>query len=71
MVGWVHVMSHPYYAVTGEDGSFTLRGLPPGEYEIGAVHEASRLVVAPERHTVKVEAGGTAKVDFVYKDGAK
>jgi plastocyanin len=71
MVGWVHVMSHPYYAVTGEDGTFTLRGLPPGEYEIAVVHEASRLLVSPERHTVRVEAGGTAKLEFVYKDGAK
>jgi plastocyanin len=71
MVGWVHVVPHPFFAVTGPDGTFTLRGLPPGEYEIGVVHEAARLVAAPERQAVKIEAGGTAKVEFCYRDGAK
>ncbi len=71
MVGWVHVLPHPFFAVTGPDGTFTLKGLPPGEYEIGVVHEASRLVAAPERQTVKIEAGGAAKIEFVYRDGAK
>jgi len=33
------VVSHPYYAVTGEDGEFELTNVPPGEYEIVAWHE--------------------------------
>jgi plastocyanin len=71
MVAWVHVLAHPYYAVTGEDGTFALKGLPPGEYEIGVVHEASRLVATPDRQTLKVEAGAGARVEFTYRDGAK
>jgi plastocyanin len=71
MVGWVHVLPHPFFAVTGPDGTFTLRGLPPGEYEIGVVHEAGRLVAAPERQAVTVAAGGTSKIEFTYRDGAK
>src|SRR4029078_4105244 len=58
MVAFVHVMEHPYFAITGSDGSFTLKGLPPGEYEIAALHESSRFEVAPER--VKVTVGGAA-----------
>jgi plastocyanin len=68
MVAYVHVMEHPYFAITGADGSFTLRGLPPGEYEIGAMHESSRFEVSPERVKVTVAAGETKAIEFIYKD---
>lgn len=68
MVAYVHVMEHPYFAITGTDGTFTLKGLPPGEYEIAAMHESSRFEVDPARITVKVAAGETKKIEFVYRD---
>ena len=68
MVAYVHVMEHPFYAVTGTDGTFTLKGLPPGEYEIAAMHESSRFELTPERITVSVKAGETKQIEFVYKD---
>jgi hypothetical protein len=68
MVAYVHVMEHPYYAITGADGTFTLKGLPPGEYEIAVMHESSRFEATPARATIKVGAGETKKVDFVFKD---
>ena len=40
----VLIVKHPYYAVTDEHGSFTLTGVPPGEYEIEAWHEGWRIV---------------------------
>ena len=36
---YLSVMSNPFYAVTGKDGSFTFRGLTPGNYNVAAVHE--------------------------------
>lgn len=39
MGAYAGVTAHPYYAVTGEDGSFRLPMLPPGDYTIGAWHE--------------------------------
>ncbi len=67
MLGWVHVLPHPFFAVTQADGSFTIKGLPPGDYEISVLHETSRL--QPDRNAVKVsvKAGETATADFRYK----
>jgi len=67
MVAYVHVMDHPFYAVTGPDGAFTLKGLPPGEYEITTLHESSRFE-ASGPVSVKVTAGESKKVEFTYKD---
>ena len=39
MKSYVHVMSHGFFAVTGADGTFSIKGLPPGDYTIGVWHE--------------------------------
>jgi hypothetical protein len=39
MQAYVGVLEHPYYSVTGADGSFSLAPLPPGTYVIEAWHE--------------------------------
>jgi plastocyanin len=39
MRGYIGVLSHPYFAVTGADGTFAIKRLPPGEYELEAWHE--------------------------------
>ena len=67
MVAYVHVMEHPYFAITGPDGAFTLRGLPPGEYTISSLHESSRFECSGPV-TVKVATGESKKIEFVYKD---
>lgn len=36
----VHVLEHDAFALSGLDGSFTIRGLPPGRYRFEALHEA-------------------------------
>ena len=35
----IGVVSHPFFAVTGDDGTFTIKGLPPGKYTLEAWHE--------------------------------
>jgi hypothetical protein len=39
MKAYIGVLSHPFYAVSGPDGSFEITGLPPGTYTLVAWHE--------------------------------
>ena len=39
MRAFVNVVDHPFFAVSGADGSFEIKGLPPGTYTIEAKHE--------------------------------
>jgi hypothetical protein len=56
----VHVMEHPYFAVTNGEGAFELPPLPPGEYTVEAWHEklgklAPRVVKAGARFAMEYE----------------
>jgi plastocyanin len=39
MSAYVGVMAHPFFAVSGADGTFSIKGLPPGTYTLEAWHE--------------------------------
>jgi hypothetical protein len=39
MLGWIMVAENPYYAVTGKDGAFTIKDVPPGSYTLVAWQE--------------------------------
>lgn len=54
MTAYVLVSSHPFFAVTGDDGKFQIGDLPPGKYAIEAWHErygtkTSELTVAADK----------------------
>jgi hypothetical protein len=55
-------VAHPFFAVTGPDGSFNSDGLPPGNYTIDAWHEVFGRVT--ERVTVGRRQ--TATVSFAF-----
>ena len=65
MRAYIHVIDHPFYAVTGDDGSYKLDGLPPGDYEIEAVHE--ELGASKQKITVPPKGSASANFDFNAK----
>ncbi|MBI1336907.1 MAG: hypothetical protein GC164_08090 [Phycisphaera sp.] len=71
MQAYLQVVSHPYFAVTQEDGTFTIKGLPPGDYEVSVWHELK--VFKPDQNAVKVtvEEGKAAEVNFVFSPPGK
>jgi plastocyanin len=63
MLGWVYVAENPYFAVTGEDGSFAIGDVPPGDYTLIATHEFTGPLEIP----VTVKAGEAATVPVELK----
>ena len=62
MTTYVGVAAHPYYAVSGGDGAFTVARVPAGRQTIRVWHELYGTLT----RTVDVKAGGTTTVDFSY-----
>lgn len=62
MHAWVGVLSHPYFATTSPDGSFTIANLPAGTYTIEVWHE----VFGSQTATVTVADDETKAADFTY-----
>ena len=58
----VAVMTHPYFAATGESGQFTIEGLPAGTYEVEAWHEK----LGTRSASVTVADGETGTADFTF-----
>jgi hypothetical protein len=63
MVAYCGVLPHPFFAVTGSDGRYTIRGLPPGTYTLEAWHER----LGTRTQTVTVRAGETVTVNFILE----
>jgi len=62
MTTYVGVVSHPYFAVSGATGTFTIANVPPGTHSIQAWHERYGVLT----RAVEVKAGASATVDFSY-----
>jgi plastocyanin len=63
MRSYISVVGHPFFAVTKDDGTYEIKGLPAGDYEIEAVHEKLKA----QTGKVSVKDGEAAKLDLAYK----
>jgi hypothetical protein len=64
MRAYANVVTHPFFAVTTEDGMFEIKGLPPGTYTIEAWHE--RLGTQTQQVTIS-EASPSVMAAFTFK----
>ncbi len=64
MQSYVGVLEHPYYAVTGADGSFELAPLPAGTYVIEAWHEQ----YGTQTQEITVSENEEAEISFTFGD---
>lgn len=59
MLAYIVVVPTPYFALTGNDGSFSIKGVPPGSYTLKTWSEDGK----PSTHAITV-TDATANVDL-------
>ena len=64
MFSYITVVDHPYFAVTGKDGTYAIKDVPAGKYKIVALHRKAAL--AGVEQDIEVTADG-AKTDFMLE----
>ncbi len=63
MRAYIGVVDHPYFAVTGRDGAYEIRDVPPGDYVI----EAWQETLGTQEQGITVAPSGKVETDFAFK----
>lgn len=70
MKAYIFVFSNPYYSTTGDDGTYTIKDVPPGTYTVEAWAEGAAanppLLSGTTQQQVTVGASQTKTVDFTF-----
>lgn len=68
MFAYISVFDHPYFAVTGKDGSFKIANVPPGKYTLEVVHRKAAPADKPVTKEIEVkDQSVTADVELEVK----
>jgi Polysaccharide lyase family 4, domain II len=64
---WMHayigVLEHPYFVVSGQDGSFEIKNLPAGTYTLAVWQEK----LGTQEQTITISPQKNATADFMFK----
>ena len=63
MKGYIHVLANPFFAVTGDDGSFTIKDLPAGNYTLEVLHET----LGAQTQSLALSEGESKEANFSLK----
>ena len=66
MFAWVSVFDHPYFAVSGKDGKYTIKNVPDGKYTLAVYHRKAAPVASPVTAEIEVKGGNVTK-DFTLE----
>ena len=66
MKSYIGVLDHPYFAVSGADGGFSIGNLPAGDYVLEAWHEE----LGTKTQSVTVGDGESVEVSFDFSPAA-
>jgi plastocyanin len=66
MIAYVSVFDHPYFALTGKDGTYKISNVPPGKYTIEAYHRKTTGTSNPVSKPIEVTDKG-ATSDFTIE----
>lgn len=69
MKAYIGVMKTPFFAVSAEDGTFSIKGVPAGTYTVVAWKEGGQAGTEKTMQ-VTVPANGSAKADFAFGEAA-
>jgi Polysaccharide lyase family 4, domain II len=61
--GWIAAFDQPYFAMTNDDGQFSIDSIPPGRYRVTAWHERFGVIA----DSVTVQGGVTSALSLTYR----
>jgi hypothetical protein len=70
MKSYIGVLRHPLFAVSSGDGTYTIKGVPPGTYTVAAWFEKGGPNGTEKTMQVTVPANGSGKADFAFGEAA-
>jgi hypothetical protein len=70
MKAYIGVLKHPFFAVSGESGTFEIKSVPAGSYTVAAWHEKGGPAGTEKTMQVTVPAKGSGKADFSFGEAA-